>query len=217
MSPRSSGSRPALPAHLVGGLPGAGDHLADAPHRLRVGAHHRDRARGRAGCPRPRWSRRGSGSPRRRRPRGCDGSRWWQTMSMSRCSSSVFTVNGRVGFVEEGRTFGSPHDADDVRRVPAAGPLGVEGVDGAPGERRDGVLGAAGLVERVGVDGDLDVVLVRDPQAGVDRGRGGAPVLVELEADRARRGSARRAPPARRRSPCRGARCSAAARRSPAA
>ena len=29
-------------------------------------------------------------------------------MSMSRCSSSVFTVNGRVGFVELGSTFGSP-------------------------------------------------------------------------------------------------------------
>ena len=35
-------------------------------------------------------------------------SRWWQTMSMSRCSSSVLTVNGRVGLVELGRTFGSP-------------------------------------------------------------------------------------------------------------
>ena len=30
-------------------------------------------------------------------------------MSMSRCSSSVLTVNGRVGLVELGRTFGSPH------------------------------------------------------------------------------------------------------------
>ena len=29
-------------------------------------------------------------------------------MSMSRCSSSVLTVNGRVGFVELGSTFGSP-------------------------------------------------------------------------------------------------------------
>jgi hypothetical protein len=25
---------------------------------------------------------------------------------MSKCSSSVFTVNGRVGFVDDGRTFG---------------------------------------------------------------------------------------------------------------
>ncbi len=38
---------------------------------------------------------------------GMDGSRWWQTMSMSRCSSSVFTVKGRVGLVEEGSTLPS--------------------------------------------------------------------------------------------------------------
>ena len=36
-------------------------------------------------------------------------SRWWQTMSMSRCSSIVFTVNGRVGLVDEGITLGCPH------------------------------------------------------------------------------------------------------------
>ena len=36
-------------------------------------------------------------------------SRWWQTISMSRCSSSVLTVYGRVGLVELGSTFGSPH------------------------------------------------------------------------------------------------------------
>ena len=36
-------------------------------------------------------------------------SRWWQTMSISKCSSIVFTVKGRVGFVEDGKTFGSPH------------------------------------------------------------------------------------------------------------
>ena len=35
-------------------------------------------------------------------------SRWWQTISMSRCSSRVLTVKGRVGLVEEGRTLGSP-------------------------------------------------------------------------------------------------------------
>ena len=31
------------------------------------------------------------------------------TVDMSRCSSIVFTVKGRVGFVDDGRTFGSPH------------------------------------------------------------------------------------------------------------
>ena len=30
-------------------------------------------------------------------------------MSISRCSSIVFTVKGRVGFVEDGKTFGTPH------------------------------------------------------------------------------------------------------------
>ena len=40
------------------------------------------------------------------RSSGTRGLRWWQTMSMSRCSSSVFTVCGRVGLVEDGSTFG---------------------------------------------------------------------------------------------------------------
>ena len=34
------------------------------------------------------------------------GLRWWQTISMSRCSSTVLTVCGRVGLVEHGSTFG---------------------------------------------------------------------------------------------------------------
>ena len=36
------------------------------------------------------------------------GSRWWHTMSMSRCSSMVLRVNGRVGLVDEGSTFFKP-------------------------------------------------------------------------------------------------------------
>ena len=34
------------------------------------------------------------------------GLRWWQTISMSRCSATVLTVCGRVGLVEDGSTFG---------------------------------------------------------------------------------------------------------------
>jgi hypothetical protein len=40
------------------------------------------------------------------RSSGTAGFRWWQTMSMSRCSSRVLTVCGRVGFVLLGSTFG---------------------------------------------------------------------------------------------------------------
>ena len=42
------------------------------------------------------------------RSSGTVGLRWWQTMSMSRCSSTVFTVCGRVGFVDDGSTCGCP-------------------------------------------------------------------------------------------------------------
>ena len=34
------------------------------------------------------------------RSSGTRGFRWWQTISMSRCSATVLTVCGRVGFVE---------------------------------------------------------------------------------------------------------------------
>ena len=72
-------------------------------------------------------------------------------------------------------------DLDDVGRMAAAGAFGVEGVDGAALERRDGVLDEAGFVERVGVDHHLDVVVVGDRQAAVDRRRRRAPVLVQLQ------------------------------------
>ena len=39
------------------------------------------------------------------RSSGTAGLRWWQTISMSRCSSRVFTVCGRVGLVERGSTL----------------------------------------------------------------------------------------------------------------
>mmetsp|Transcript_38912 Transcript_38912/g.67896 ORF Transcript_38912/g.67896 Transcript_38912/m.67896 type:complete len:325 (-) Transcript_38912:22-996(-) len=42
---------------------------------------------------------------------GMSLSRWWHTISMSRCSSRVFVVSGRVGLVEEGITLGTPHTA----------------------------------------------------------------------------------------------------------
>jgi hypothetical protein len=45
------------------------------------------------------------------------------------------------------------------------------------------VLDEAGFIQRVGVDGDLDVELVGDAEAAVDGGWSGAPILVELQAD----------------------------------
>ena len=42
------------------------------------------------------------------RSSGTAGLRWWQTISMSRCSATVLTVWGRVGLVEPGSTLGCP-------------------------------------------------------------------------------------------------------------
>src|SRR3989440_9250377 len=76
--------------------------------------------------------------------------------------------------------------ADDVGGVAAARALGVVGVDRPASEGADRVLDEPRLVERVGVDRDLHVVLVCDRERTVDRGRRRPPVLVELEPDRAR-------------------------------
>ncbi len=93
----------------------------------------------------------------------------------------VLRVNGRVGLVEDGSTFFSPATLMMSRRMAAAGAFGVEGVNGAALERLDGVLDEARFVQRVGVDHHLDVVVVGDAQAVVDRGGRRAPVLVQLE------------------------------------
>ena len=42
------------------------------------------------------------------RSSGTRGLRWWQTISMSRCSATVLTVCGRVGLVDPGMTWASP-------------------------------------------------------------------------------------------------------------
>ncbi len=106
---------------------------------------------------------------------------------------------------------------DDVRRVPAARALRVVRVDAParrsrPGStRRTRPRSACRCAARPAPPG------VGGPQAGVDRGRGRSPVLVQLEPARARPQAAPRAPPARPCCPCRAARCSPARRRRPPA
>ena len=137
--------------------------------------------RGRGGCPRRRSSTVGSRLSAKARSSGTDGLRWWHTINMSRCSSTVFTVCGRVGLVDDGSTFGCGRHRDDVGRVAAARALGVVRVDRPPGDGGERALHVAGLVERVGVDRHLHARRVGDAQAGVDRRRRRPPVLVQLE------------------------------------
>ena len=61
----------------------------------------------------------------------------------------------------------------------ATGAFGVKGVNGAALEGGDGVLDEAALVERVGVDHDLYIVIVGNGQAVVYGGRRRAPDATE--------------------------------------
>src|SRR3546814_2412748 len=93
------------------------------------------------------------------------------------CSSDLL-VHGihRVGHGRIGRRrqyIGEPGHLDDVRRMAAASAFGMEGVDGAVLEGGNRVLDEAALVQRIGMDGDLDVMLFGNRQAVVDGGRGG--------------------------------------------
>ena len=87
---------------------------------------------------------------------------------------------GRVGGAGEHVRLAA--DADDVRGVAASRAFRMVGVDGPALERRDRVVHVARLVERVGVDHHLHVLVLGEGEAAVDRRRRRSPVLVELEA-----------------------------------
>ncbi len=88
---RRGAERAALLLHLVRGLPGPQDDLTRPTHRLAVRRHHRDRAEVvQDVLGRDRLAP--DAALGERHVLGDRGSRWWQTISMSRCSSSVLTV-----------------------------------------------------------------------------------------------------------------------------
>ena len=68
----------------------------------------------------------------------------------------------------------------------AAGAFGVIGVNRAAVDRRDRVLDESRFVEGVGMNRDLHVEFVGDREALIDRRGRRPPVLVQLQADRAR-------------------------------
>ena len=87
---------------------------------------------------------------------------------------------GRVGGGRQYIVFATGFD--DVRGVTTAGPFGVVSVNGTAFERGEGVFDKTGFVQRVGVDGDLHIVVVGDGQAAINRGGGGSPVFMQFQA-----------------------------------
>mmetsp|Transcript_17477 Transcript_17477/g.48748 ORF Transcript_17477/g.48748 Transcript_17477/m.48748 type:complete len:417 (-) Transcript_17477:586-1836(-) len=91
---------------------------------------------------------------------------------------------GAGGVGGAGYHIGVLADLDDVGGVAPTSSLTVIGMDCSALESCDGVLQAAALVQRVGVESDRNVLLLRQREAGVNCGGRGAPVLVELEPHR---------------------------------
>ena len=160
----------------------ARDHLVDAAHALAVRAHHGDGAEivqhvlGRHGLRAHAALGEGDvlGNARR------------QIVRHHRHVQMLVERVDREGIGRIGRRRQAVRlavAADDVGRVAAAGTLGVIHVDGAATDRLHRAFVEAGLVDGVGVELDLEVVLVGDLQAGVDGGGHGAEILVDLHAD----------------------------------
>ena len=124
------------------GLPGADQHLADAAHRLAVGGDHRE------GAEVVEDVLRGDGLLADAALGEGDvlGDRRVEVVADHQHVEMLVDGVDRVGPRRVGR--GREHvrqarNLDDVRRVAAAGALGVEGVDGAALEGGDGVLDEA--------------------------------------------------------------------------
>ncbi len=172
--------RTALLLHLVGGLPCAGDDLADAAHRLGIGAHHGDQSHI------VQHVLRADGLRADARIREGDVFGHMAVEVMRDHHHVEMLVDG-VACERHGRIRGARQHvrearrADDVGRVATAGAFRMVRVDGTPLERGDGVFHAAALVQGVGVDGDLHVHFVGDAETGVDHGGRRAPILVDLQ------------------------------------
>lgn len=72
------------------------------------------------------------------------------------------------------------HHTDDVGGVASSCAFGVVRMDGPVLDSLYGRLDEARLVECVGVDQSLDVVLVADGETGIDCRRSATPVFVQF-------------------------------------
>ena len=181
MTRRVGAQSPALLLHLVRRLPGADDHLADPTHGLAVGGHHRECA----DVVQDILGRNGFAANARLGKRHILGNGRVEVMAHHQhVEMLVDRVDGE-GHRRIRRRWEHIRLAaglDDVGRMSATGTLGVKRADGAPANRLQRGFDKPSLVDRVRMDRDLHIVLVRDRKTVVDCGGCGAPVFVQFQA-----------------------------------
>ena len=173
----------ALLFHFVRGLPAAHDDLPHAAHGLRIRREHADCAQVVQDV------------------FGSDG--FFADAALGKCQIlgdgriqvvahhqhvHVFVQRvdgvGACGVGGGGQHIGLAHHFQNVRRMAATRAFGVKGVDGATLECGHRVFHKTRLIQGVGMDGDLGVGGLGHVQTVVDGRWRGAPVFVQLQANR---------------------------------
>ncbi|SXP23339.1 Uncharacterised protein [Klebsiella pneumoniae] len=153
--------RSALHLHAMRHLPGAENHFSDAAHGLRIGGGERE------GAEIVQHVFRSDGFPANARlGKGhvLSDVRVQMVADHQHIEMFIDGVEGVgqrwVGGRRQNVRVGA--GGDDVRRMAAAGPFGMEGVDGAPADGGEGVFHKTGFIQGVAVQGDLDVHFIGD-------------------------------------------------------
>ncbi|SSJ98968.1 Uncharacterised protein [Klebsiella pneumoniae] len=153
--------RSALHLHAMRHLPGAENHFPDAAHGLRIGGGERE------GAEIVQHVFRSDGFPANARlGKGhvLGDVRVQMVADHQHIEMFIDGVEGVgqrwVGGRRQNVRVGA--GGDDVRRMAAAGPFGMEGVDGAPADGGEGVFHKTGFIQGVAVQGDLDVHFIGD-------------------------------------------------------
>ena len=145
--------------HFVGGLPGADNHFAHAPHGLRIGAHDGKHAHVVQNI----FGGDGFGADAGIGKGNVFGHAFVEVVAHHQHIEVL--VDGVDGKRARGVGGGGQHIGihgcfDDVGRMAAARAFGVEGVNHAAGNGGHGVFEKTALIERVGVDGYLNIHFV---------------------------------------------------------
>ncbi len=175
------GQQAALLAHLVRRLPGPADHFAHPPHRLAVGGDNRQRAQVVQNIL--------GGDRLLANPALSEGHILGDILveMVADHQHVEMLIDGidrkRPSRIRRGgQHISLTAQFHNIGCVATASAFGMVGMDRTALKRRARSLDKTRLVERIGMDTDLHVIVFSNAQTRIDRRRGRAPILVQLKA-----------------------------------